>query len=357
MVSVVNYFGFVSVFLVNVLISQSRRRVFVDECPHRKVPLSEGRVEDDGNLLCSYHAFRFNGHGELIDIPQIPDVEVEAIRNNPRSKCNAFPSQIIDGVLWVWPETGSDARIESALTNPAVYEVPSDVSADRVWNGPWNFRELPYSQDFFCENVVDTAHVGVSHHNIIGNRYKVPRTTSEYNNRLSKDGFDIGLRFDGGPPSICTFQAPVLVTKKGSTGEEGSFQMLELYSSPSRPGFCNHVGRMPIVKPPSGEMPKALRLFIRPMPKWLNHVLAAMFLNQDGVFLHYQERNLAKSGAYVSYKDSGDESQKDFVRQMLPTENDRGVINYRTLLRKVWWGLHSIQEQPCPASCRRRHLL
>lgn len=127
MVSVVNYFGFVSVFLVNVLISQSRRRVFVDECPHRKVPLSEGRVEDDGNLLCSYHAFRFNGHGELIDIPQIPDVEVEAIRNNPRSKCNAFPSQIIDGVLWVWPETGSDARIESALTNPAVYEVPSDV--------------------------------------------------------------------------------------------------------------------------------------------------------------------------------------------------------------------------------------
>ena len=38
-------------------------RVFVDQCPHRKVPLSEGRVEDDGSLTCSYHAWRFNGEG------------------------------------------------------------------------------------------------------------------------------------------------------------------------------------------------------------------------------------------------------------------------------------------------------
>jgi hypothetical protein len=69
----------------------------------------------------------------------------------------------------------------------------------------------------------------------------------------------------------------------------------------------------------------------------LNHVLAAMFLNQDGVFLHYQERNLAKTGSYVSYKD-GASSQQDFVRQMLPTETDRGVINYRTWLRKFAGG-------------------
>ena len=316
----------------------SHRRVFVDECPHRKVPLSEGRVEDDGSLLCSYHAFRFDGKGELIDIPQLPDSEVETIRKNPRSKCNNFPSQVINGVLWVWPETGSDARIESALTKPVVNEVPSDISSDRLWEGPWNFRELPYSQDYFCENVVDVAHVGVSHHNVIGNRYNVSETNCEYNSRLSKDGFSIVSKFGAGSrESICTYRAPVLVTQSGSPSKEGSFQMLELYSSPSRPGFCNHVGRMVIVKPPSGQMPKALRMFSLPMPKWLNHVLAAMFLNQDGVFLHYQERNLAKSGTYVSHKDASP-SQHDFVRQMLPTENDRGVINYRTWLRKFGGG-------------------
>ena len=35
-----------------------RWRVFDDACPHRLGPLSEGRVEQDGNLLCSYHGWR-----------------------------------------------------------------------------------------------------------------------------------------------------------------------------------------------------------------------------------------------------------------------------------------------------------
>ncbi len=33
-------------------------RCFDDACPHRLVPLSEGRIESDGNLLCAYHAWR-----------------------------------------------------------------------------------------------------------------------------------------------------------------------------------------------------------------------------------------------------------------------------------------------------------
>lgn len=36
-------------------------RVFDDACPHRKVALSEGRVEDDGTLACAYHGWRFDG--------------------------------------------------------------------------------------------------------------------------------------------------------------------------------------------------------------------------------------------------------------------------------------------------------
>lgn len=40
--------------------TEGKWRAFVDECPHRKVPLSEGRIEDDGTLLCSYHAWRFD---------------------------------------------------------------------------------------------------------------------------------------------------------------------------------------------------------------------------------------------------------------------------------------------------------
>mgnify|MGYP003322143092 CR=1 FL=1 len=38
--------------------------VFEDKCPHRLAPLSEGRVESDGTLLCAYHAWRFDGDGK-----------------------------------------------------------------------------------------------------------------------------------------------------------------------------------------------------------------------------------------------------------------------------------------------------
>ena len=33
------------------------------------------------------------------------------------------------------------------------------------------FRDIPYGWDMFMENVLDPAHVPVSHHNIVGNRF------------------------------------------------------------------------------------------------------------------------------------------------------------------------------------------
>jgi phenylpropionate dioxygenase-like ring-hydroxylating dioxygenase large terminal subunit len=137
-------------------------RAFVDACPHRKVPLSEGRVEDDGSLLCSYHAWRFDGQGALVSIPQVEtEDELARIKSNPKSNCNAFPTQVIDGLLWVWADSGDDAMLESALKPAPICETPQNVSPDKVWCGPWNFRELPYGADFFLENVVDPAHVDV----------------------------------------------------------------------------------------------------------------------------------------------------------------------------------------------------
>ncbi|CAE7939270.1 PAO, partial [Symbiodinium sp. KB8] len=49
-------------------------RVFEDRCPHRAVPLSEGRIEKDGTLMCSYHGWRFNGEGKVTAIPQATEL-------------------------------------------------------------------------------------------------------------------------------------------------------------------------------------------------------------------------------------------------------------------------------------------
>ena len=116
-------------------------RAFVDECPHRKVPLSEGRIEDDGSLLCSYHGWRFDGEGMAINVPQVEEGELARIKANPKSNCNSFPVRVVDGVLWVWPDASDDAKIESALSPvPSNDYEGEDIDEGRLWLGPWNFR-------------------------------------------------------------------------------------------------------------------------------------------------------------------------------------------------------------------------
>ena len=61
--------------------------------------------------------------------------------------------------------------MEAALKQPRLIEELSDPAYEgRIDKIHWNFRDIPYGWDMFMENVLDPAHVPVSHHNIIGNR-------------------------------------------------------------------------------------------------------------------------------------------------------------------------------------------
>lgn len=313
-------------------------RVFVDQCPHRKVPLSEGRIEDDGSLLCSYHGWRFDGDGTVISIPQLTsDNELEKCKSNPKSSCNSFPVQIIDGILWVWPDSSRNSSLESALTKVPDLRI-ENVKDENVWKGPWNFRELPYGHDFFIENVVDPAHVGVSHHNIVGDRYGDQRMTVKTGSPLSKAGFSIFTSVPGSSnnSATTTFNAPSQVLIEQTFGDNGAKQFLELYSSPSRPGFANHVGRIVIVKDASGTMPSFLKMFTLPLPKWMNHIMSSTFLNQDALFLHGQERAMANNNLYRGSVPGSKDRYEDAI---LPVSTDKGVLNFRTWMR-VFAGGH-----------------
>lgn len=47
---------------------------FVDACPHRLAPLSQGRVDPDtGCLECPYHGWTFESDGSLMSIPQMDE--------------------------------------------------------------------------------------------------------------------------------------------------------------------------------------------------------------------------------------------------------------------------------------------
>jgi phenylpropionate dioxygenase-like ring-hydroxylating dioxygenase large terminal subunit len=252
-------------------------RAFVDECPHRKVPLSEGRVEDDGTLLCSYHAWRYAGSGKCVAIPSIESTEtLERILASSPTSCRAFPTTVINGVLFVWPSSDENAALESALT-PVTHRPTENVPPKRLYEGPWKFRELPYGADFFVENAVDPAHVSISHHNIAGNRYANQLLTLKTTVPLTKNGFAVKEARVGSSGGQTSFYAPSVVAIDIPFGTDGGKQTLELYVSLSRPGFCNQVSRTVIVKDSAGKMPAVLKAFAIPMPKWLNHIMASTF--------------------------------------------------------------------------------
>lgn len=77
-------------------------RCFEDFCPHRLAPLSEGRVESDGTLLCAYHAWRFDAEGNCVSIPQSQDQETEVKHcSNSKSCAVAYPTQERQGLQMV----------------------------------------------------------------------------------------------------------------------------------------------------------------------------------------------------------------------------------------------------------------
>lgn len=107
--------------------------------------------------MCSYHGWRWQGDGNVTAVPAATSTELERIKDNPKSNCNAFPTKVKEGVLWVWPSSGSDARILSELTPVPDMSLDGMVDVDpsrEVVYGPWMHRYLPYGWDFFVENII-----------------------------------------------------------------------------------------------------------------------------------------------------------------------------------------------------------
>jgi phenylpropionate dioxygenase-like ring-hydroxylating dioxygenase large terminal subunit len=316
---------------------QGRWSCFEDACPHRLAPLSEGRIEADGNLLCAYHGWRFDRQGNCTHIPQSQTPQLEAQhRANPKACAIAYPTQEAQGLLWVWGEAGADGLVRSQQRSPRL--VPELVEPDdRVVQLFWNIRDLPYGWDYFMENVADPAHVPVSHHGLVGNRY----TGAKYYDmpRLreisTQEGFSFGVSqgevLESDSPSNVQshhdFQPPCLMTIRTTFSDQGQL-ILVLYATPTKPGWCRHIGAQVLVKNPQGKLPPGLGFFALPMPTWLGHILASVFLHQDLVFLHYQEKTIADR---ISQSE-GDDRWLDAV--YTPNPQDKMTITFRQWLDK-----------------------
>lgn len=142
-------------------------KAFADRCPHRWAPLSEGRVDlKTGRLQCIYHGWEFEGDGKCGSIPQADPAIRENAQNSKRACATVIPARVVQGKLWLWPDSSPEGVAASERVSPAVVD---DLDTGE-FGGNWYARDLPYGFDTLIENLVDPAHVPFAHHGVIGSR-------------------------------------------------------------------------------------------------------------------------------------------------------------------------------------------
>lgn len=143
-------------------------RALFDRCPHRNVPLSMGRVRDDGCLECAYHGWRFDGSGQCTAVPGLVAGEAASARTRD---VPARPACEQDGFVWVWGDPDSEPSGRPFPLPPV--------------DGPGSGAgQVVFSYDLDCtvhaalENALDVPHTAFLHRGIFrgGDRAQRPIT-------------------------------------------------------------------------------------------------------------------------------------------------------------------------------------
>jgi phenylpropionate dioxygenase-like ring-hydroxylating dioxygenase large terminal subunit len=280
-------------------------RAFADLCPHRLVPLSEGRVESNGVLQCAYHGWEFNEKGACVRIPQLntDSGQSSAAVNSPRACATSFPICVKQGLVWIFPTP--DKKVATTKDLPLIPEldVPDNVDATNFF-----VRDMPYSWQVLVENLCDPAHVPFAHHAFMGGADRnqesmqldinvVEETSSGF--KAQKDPYPT----EGGKYDV-KFQAPCLLfytivssNAVGGDDEEaskrkkkkGSFLGLGQYCIPTAPGRSRIIARFPF-----HLTFKPAMYAIRHTPRWITHLSQNVVMDSDVVFLSSQDELLSR---------------------------------------------------------------
>ena len=283
-------------------------RAFEDKCPHRLAPLSEGRVNESGLLECPYHGWAFSGTGNCEYIPQ--QTEAGKAETSNRACVKSFPTAEAQGMLFVYAGNPENA----AKTKVPIVDILEENPKDWVCMG--TFRDIPYDALTLLENVLDSSHIPYTHHKTVGNRSNAAPVELEVI-ASSKHGFK-GMWAEGPRKGTLgkqytTFIAPGLMWHDLTSKQFGR-TMTVVYATPIRKGECRLFARFPFKF--SSPLPG---LFIKLTPRWYSHINQNGVLEDDQIFLHYQERYLEAMGGSTNFN-------KAFY---LPTKADSFVAELR----------------------------
>ena len=124
-----------------------------DACPHRKLPLSKGRLKDD-QVECGYHGLTFDCAGKCVWAPgegRIPS----------NANVRAYPMAERYGLVWIW------------MGNPALAD-EGEIFQIEHWGDPaggvnrGEAMALDCNYLLMCDNLLDPSHVAWVHGSSFG---------------------------------------------------------------------------------------------------------------------------------------------------------------------------------------------
>jgi phenylpropionate dioxygenase-like ring-hydroxylating dioxygenase large terminal subunit len=314
--------------------NEQQWQVFTDKCPHRLAPLSEGRINQQGWLECPYHGWAFSGKGNCEMIPQ--QVANGNAEKSNRACVRSFPTMIKQGLLFVYP-----GKSENASLTPVPIVEPLEENREK-WVILNTFRDLPYDALTLLENVLDSSHIPYTHHGSVGNRSNVSPVNLEAINS-DRQGFrgiwPEGPRQGKLGTQYTTFIAPNLMWHDLTSKQFGR-TMTVVYVTPIRKGKCRLFARFPFQF--SSKIPEFL---LKLTPRWYSHLNQNAILEDDQIFLHYQERHLEKAGG----------SEKFAQAFYLPTKADLFVSELRKWVNN--YNAQLFPEKHLPATPNQEILL
>lgn len=146
-----------------------------DICPHRGVPMSMGKLENDG-IVCAYHGLRFGADGRCNHIPANPDKGIPE-----KLHLKTYPVVEKYGLIWTCLQAGANGAgtlgaEDAACSTPAqVAGAPGNTICPMpYWDDP-AFQQIvcPWIDIFGfagrqIEGFLDVAHFGFVHTQTFG---------------------------------------------------------------------------------------------------------------------------------------------------------------------------------------------
>lgn len=124
-----------------------------DACPHRKLPLSQGRLKGDA-VECGYHGLMFDSTGQCLRVPGVEQAP-------QKIRVRSYPVVEKFGHVWIW--MGEEALADTG----ALFPVEHYGEPDWALNGGEPI-DIACNYLLVCDNLLDPSHVAWVHQGSFG---------------------------------------------------------------------------------------------------------------------------------------------------------------------------------------------